>query len=563
MCGRSHRQKIKLSQIITLAFNFVLLYLLIFVLCPNVASFAMENNAPTNEDMASYEGKYPKDLFNKTVVVNGQSIGHVAKETDNIVVVFGDSDNSRFDIPKSKVTVEGGSVVVNEPLDQYAIDRNAPLPEGKSLRPSAEEIRQVAGEAPEQETYPLPENRSPSAIEEKAREVASEVKSSVGYEITQASRAVKEKLKDAGEAVISSADVGTAAKTAASGVKESLREGLTITKEKLSVAQNMSEAQLSAESALKIEKEARQRTTEVDLGSYEGKYPNDLFRRAVVTANDQHVGYVAKDTGDTIVIFNDNDSSIRFDIPKSEIVLEGSSVVVNEDLLFRYRMHKDDPMPPDRQLRESAEEIRSTAAEPVQLEQKEPTTTPDRVIEEGHYLASTPRPQTTTVSRPEGYIDTESEIVKRIKNTVAELREVIIAGTKVAKKKARQAQEAAVEKQAEMDAETISRMGNLAMKFADSLEDVLSEIQTRTFAEQEQIYTGFLKLMDQQRDLVLARRDLAARLKDSVSVPVVESSDMQKLKAPPELPEAIDENSRAATSTKRKSTPRKKKQVAA
>ena len=106
-------------------------------------------------------------------------------------------------------------------------------------------------------------------------------------------------------------------------------------------------------------------------------------------------------------------------------------------------------------------------------------------------------------------------------------------------------------------------MGNLAMKFADSFEDVLSEIQTRTFAEQEQIYTGFLKLMDQQRDLVLARRDLAARLKDSVSVPVVESSDMQKLKAPPELPETVDENSRAVTSTKRKSTPRKKKQFAA
>ncbi len=112
----------------------------------------MENNAPTNEDMASYEGRYPKDLFNKIVVVNGQSIGRVMKETDDEVVVFGDSDNSRFDIPKSKVAVEGGSVVVNEPLAQYAVDRDAPLPEGKSLRPSAEKIRQVAGELPEQET---------------------------------------------------------------------------------------------------------------------------------------------------------------------------------------------------------------------------------------------------------------------------------------------------------------------------------------------------------------------------------------------------------------------------
>jgi uncharacterized protein YbjQ (UPF0145 family) len=397
-------------------------------------------------------------------------------------------------------------------------------------------------------------------IEEKAREVASEVKNSVGYEITQASRAVKEKFKDAGEAVISSADVRTAARTAAGGVKESVREGLTTTKEKLSVAQNMSEAQLSAESALKIEKEAQQRTTEVDLGSYEGKYPKDLFRRAVVTANDQHVGYVAKDTEDTIVIFSDNDSSIRFDIPKSEIVLEGGSVVVNEDLLFRYRMRRDDPMPPDRQLRASAEEIRLAATKQVQPEQKE-YTTPEKLIQEGHYLTSTPRPQTTSISRPEGYVDNESEIVKKIRNTIAELREIIGAGTKVVKKKARQAREAAVERQAEMDAEAISKMGNLAMQFADSFEEVLSEIRTRTFQEQEQIYTGFLKLMDQQRDLVLARRDLAARMKNSVDTPVVESNDMAKLSAPPELPETIDENSRTASANRRKSTSRKNKRT--
>lgn len=39
-----------------------------------------------------------------------------------------------------------------------------------------------------------------------------------------------------------------------------------------------------------------------------------------------------------------------------------------------------------------------------------------------------------------------------------------------------------------------------------------------------QIYTGFLKLIDQQRDLVLARRDMTVRLKDSVDTPVVESN---------------------------------------
>ncbi|HEX2556778.1 MAG TPA: hypothetical protein VHK86_00515, partial [Nitrososphaera sp.] len=298
---------------------------------------------------------------------------------------------------------------------------------------------------------------------------------------------------------------------------------------------------------------------EADLGSYEGKYPKDLFRKAVVTANDRNVGYVAKETEDLIVVFSDTDSSLRFDIPKSEIALEGGSVLVNEDLLFRYRMRRDDPLPSGKALRASAEEIRAAAAGQAQVEEKN-RTTPEAIIEEGSYLSTTPRPETTHVSRPEGYVDTEAEIVKQMKRAVSELKEIIIAGTRVAKKKARQAQEAAAEKQAEMDAESISRMGSLALTFADSFEDVLSEIRTRTFADQVQIYTGFLKLMDQQRDLVLARRDLAARLKDSVSVPVVEPGDMDapKLGAPPKLPETIDDKTTKGKTTRKKKQTTKK-----
>ena len=44
-----------------------------------------------------------------------------------------------------------------------------------------------------------------------------------------------------------------------------------------------------------------------------------------------------------------------------------------------------------------------------------------------------------------------------------------------------------------MDAEAISRMGDLAMRFADSFEDVLSEIRTKTYAEQMQNLTRFYK----------------------------------------------------------------------
>jgi hypothetical protein len=508
----------------------------------------MEKEAPTETDLGSYEGKYPKDLFNKTVIVNEQAMGRVAKETDDQIVVFSDSGNLRFDIPKSKITLSGGSVVVGEPLEQYAVDKDAPMPEDTALRASVQEIREKAGDIPEGPTLPI-EDRKPSMVEEKVRGAATEVKSSVGYELGQASKTVKEKMKDAGEAVVN-VDVEGAARQAAGGIKDLAQAGAEAAKEKIGAAQSSTEAGLSVENMTKFEKESKQSSTETDLGSYEGKYPKDLFNKTVIV-NEQAMGRVAKETDDVIVVFSDTDSSIRFDIPKSEISTAGASVIANEDLLFRYRTHRDAPMPEDTALRASVQEIRTSAAEQLEIEEK--STTADSIMEEGRQLATVPRPETTSVSRPEGYIDTESEISKKMKSALAELKEIIVAGTRVAKKKAKQAQENAAEKQAEMDGEAISRMGDLAMTFADSFEDVLSEIRTRTYAEQGQIYTGFIKLIDQQRTLLVARRDFAERLKDSVNVSLVEPGDMEtsKLEAPPELPEELEGN---RTPPERKST---------
>jgi hypothetical protein len=527
----------------------------------------MEKDVSTDTDLGSYEGKYPKDLFNKTVIVNEQVMGRVVKETGDQIVVFSDSGNLRFDIPKSKITLSGGSVMVGEPLEQYAVDRDAPMPEDKSLRPSAEEIREKAGEIPvasekyssaEGPTLPI-EERKPSMVEEKVRDAATEVKTSVGYELGQASKTVKEKMKDAGEAVVN-VDVEGAARQTASRIKDLAQSGAEATKEKMAAAQSNAEAGLSVENVMKFEKESKQSSTETDLGSYEGKYPKDLFNKTVIL-NNRPIGRVAKETEEVIVVFSDTDSSIRFDIPKSEISVAGASVIANEDLLFRYRTDKDAPMPEDRTLRASAQEIQAAASEQLEIEKK--STTADSLMEEGRQLATVPRPETTSVSRPEGYIDTESELSKKMKSAAAELKEIIVAGTKVAKKKAKQAQETAAEKQAEMDAESISRMGDLAMRFADSFEDVLSEIRTRTYAEQVQIYSGFIKLIDQQRTLVVAGRDFAERLKDSVNAPVVEPGDMEtrELKAPPELPEGLEGNrnlserkSTATTTRRRKRT---------
>ena len=132
--------------------------------------------------------------------------------------------------------------MVGEPLEQYAVGRDAPMPEDRALRASVQEIRQKAGEIPEGPTLPV-EERKPSMVEEKVRDVATEVKSSVGYvatevkssvgyELGQASKTVKEKMRDAGEAV-ANVDVKGTARQAASGIKDVAQAGAEAAKEKI------------------------------------------------------------------------------------------------------------------------------------------------------------------------------------------------------------------------------------------------------------------------------------------------------------------------------------------
>jgi hypothetical protein len=103
----------------------------------------MKNTTKDDGDLASFEGKYPKDLFNKSVVAgdNQMLIGYVIKETDELIVVFSESDSkSRFDIPKSQIAISGATVVVNNTGDilQYKVNRNVPLPQyNKGLRSQA------------------------------------------------------------------------------------------------------------------------------------------------------------------------------------------------------------------------------------------------------------------------------------------------------------------------------------------------------------------------------------------------------------------------------------------
>jgi hypothetical protein len=91
---------------------------------------------PPDVDLATYEGRYPKSLFNKGVRTQDEEhIGHVMKETDDKIVVWGHYD-WRFDVPRSKIIAVGRNVILGmdyPQVFQYRVDRNAQLPTGEAV----------------------------------------------------------------------------------------------------------------------------------------------------------------------------------------------------------------------------------------------------------------------------------------------------------------------------------------------------------------------------------------------------------------------------------------------
>src|ERR687889_476647 len=402
-----------------------------------------------------------------------------------------------------------------------------------------------------------------NTLEKTAKKVSNVIRKSLG----SASKAAEKKaleaqdLIDAKQAEIDDDthddSINTLEKTAkkvANVISKSLGSGAKAAEKKALEAQDLidakqvgTEEQLATENIAKFENLAKQPNTDGELASFECRYPKDLFNKSVFSNDKQTlIGHVTKETDSLIVVFSDSDNS-RFDIPKSKITVDGGSVVLNHSdvSLLQYKVDGETPLPEDKSLRPSAKEIfhttKETEVEEEQLKEKQhkeeiniQTTTADALIKESQQLANTPRPATTTVrvSKPESYHYDESEIVKKVKHAASDLKDIISSAAKIAERKVKEIREADEERQIERDAENISKMGVLATQFTNSFEDVLSEIRTRTYAEQEQIYLGFLKLIDQQRELILARKDLASRLKASVRKPVVvleRSEDIDKL----------------------------------
>ena len=93
-------------------------------------------------DLKTYMKEYAKTLFNKGVrIANEDHVGHVMKETDDKIIIFGERDY-RFDVPKSKIIAVGRNVILGMDCDElfkFKVDKNAPLPEGEPVDNLVEE----------------------------------------------------------------------------------------------------------------------------------------------------------------------------------------------------------------------------------------------------------------------------------------------------------------------------------------------------------------------------------------------------------------------------------------
>jgi hypothetical protein len=79
-------------------------------------------------------GKY----FNKGVkALDSPHVGHVVRETEDKIVVFGGGDD-RYDIPKSEIRFTSGNVLIDMTMydiaKKYKVSREEPLPTGKATK---------------------------------------------------------------------------------------------------------------------------------------------------------------------------------------------------------------------------------------------------------------------------------------------------------------------------------------------------------------------------------------------------------------------------------------------
>jgi adenylate cyclase len=89
------------------------------------------------------------------------------------------------------------------------------------------------------------------------------------------------------------------------------------------------------------------KAADINLATYEGKYPISLFNKGVRAKNEDDLGHIMKETADKIIVFGY--SNTRYDIPKSHIIAVGRNVILDIDFpeIYKYQVNRNTPLPAD------------------------------------------------------------------------------------------------------------------------------------------------------------------------------------------------------------------------
>ena len=206
-----------------------------------------------------------------------------------------------------------------------------------------------------------------------------------------------------------------------------------------------------------VGQEARSPDDNADLGKIQG-----LFEPFIVTER----GTINKE---------------KFYIPKSLIIRYNDEILyfeITEQQAKDYCMRTTPPSEYEAKgiIQILSERRRSKEEEGKKVEEEETKIVP--VSEEKQEGKGTKMLEKIPLTNSLSKVDiNEEEIIKKIKAAAGEFKNLIISGTKAAKQKIKQTQEIVEEKQANKDAEKISKMGNLASQFTSSFDDILSEVK--------------------------------------------------------------------------------------
>lgn len=158
----------------------------------------------------------------------------------------------------------------------------------------------------------------------------------------------------------------------------------------------------------------------------------------------------------------------------------------------------------DNETRTYEESVNRSTSEPIVEEKvvKESKVTSSGKVEERESYSSTAGEESVSAKAKEA-----GESLKELVRSVGRKTK------QVTEEKTRELKEQSIDVAATSDARDIQHLGDNVERLLTVFEETMTEIRKEPYDEQERLLTGYKKLLEEQINVIEARRDMARRLK--------------------------------------------------